>query len=120
MTDPGDESNRETRAERVRDLRERNASATGRVQRGRSLFLAWLVGGIGVLMGVGSAVNQLWWGALGGAVVVAGAVCLMVADRHRVETTNVEDLPAHRAEMRWFVLGIVVAAAGLVLTVHPW
>lgn len=120
MSDPDSQSNREAPAERVHDVRERNASATGRYQRGRSLFLAWLVGGIGVLMALGSAVNQLWWGALGGGVVVAGAICLVIADRHRVETTRVEDLPAHRAEMRWFLLGIVVAAAGLVLTVHPW
>ena len=95
-------------------------AATGRYQRGRSLFLAWLIGGVGVLMALGSGVNQLWWGALGGCVVVAGAVCLAIADRHRVESMDPADLPAFRTEMRWFLTGVALAVAGLVLTIHPW
>ena len=111
---------REKRAQRIQEFRERNAATTGRYQRGRTIFLAVLIGLVGVLMAAGSAVNGTGWGVAGGVLVVAGAALLLVADRRRVETVSAEDRTSHRSELGWFLLAVVVVVAGLVVTIHPW
>ena len=111
---------REKRAQRIQEYRERNAASTGRYQRGRTLFLAALIGLVGLLMAIGSAVNGTGWGVAGGAVIVLGAVLLLVADKRRVETVAPEDRAAHRGELFWFLLAVVAIVAGMVLTIHPW
>ena len=111
---------REKRAQRIQEYRERNAGSTGRYQRGRTIFLAVLIGLVGLLMAIGSAVNGTGWGVAGGVLVALGAALLLVADRRRVETVSAEDRAAHRGEMLWFLLAVAVVVAGLVVTIHPW
>lgn len=110
----------ELRAQRIRDYRARNAEATDRYQGQFSRYLSWLLIGLGVLMALGSAVNQVWWSVGGGVVVAVGGVLIRVADRHRVETIEPGDRPAHRSELGWYLLAVLCVVAGLVLAAHPW
>ena len=118
MSDPM--SPREKRAERIREYRERNAAATGRYQRGRTLFLAGLIGLIGLFMTGAVMAMGSGYGIVGGLLIVVGAGLMLVADKHRVERIDPEDRPAHRAELKWFVLAIVAVVVGFVLFIHPW
>lgn len=111
---------REKRAERIREYRERNAASTGRYQRGRTLFLAGLIGLIGLFMTGAAMAMGSGYGIVGGLLIVVGAGLMLVADRHRVETVDAEDRPEHRRELVWFLLATAAVVLGFVLTIHPW
>ena len=111
---------REKRARRIREYRERNATATGTYQRGRTLFLAGLIGLIGLFMTVAAVAMGSGYGIVGGVLILVGAALILVADKHRVETVNAGDRPAHKREIVWFLLAVGAIVVGFVLTIHPW
>lgn len=110
----------EKRAQRIRDYRERNAAATGSYQRGRTLFLAGMIGLIGLFMTIAAVATGSGYGIVGGVLILLGAALLLVADRRRVETVNPADATAHRSELVWFLVAAAAIVAGFVLTIHPW
>jgi hypothetical protein len=114
------EKRAQERAQRIREYRERNAASTGRYQRGRTLFLAGLIGLIGLFMTGAAMAMGSGYGIVGGLLIIGGAVLMVVADRHRVETVNPEDRPEHRRELVWFLLAAAAVVVGFVLTIHPW
>jgi hypothetical protein len=114
------EKRAQERAQRIREYRERNATATGAYQRGRTLFLAGLIGLIGLVMTIAAVATGSAYGILGGVLILLGSALLLVADRRRVETFNPADAPAHRSELVWFLASAAAIVAGFVLTVHPW
>ena len=113
-------SPREKRAERIREYRERNAASTGTYQRARTLFLAGLIGLIGVFMTGAAMATGSGDGIVGGLLIITGGGLMVVADRHRVETVNRTDRPQHGRELGWFLLATAAVVVGFVLTIHPW
>ena len=114
------EKRAQERAQRIREYRERNASSTGRYQRGRTLFLAGLIGLIGLFMAGAALAMGSGYGIVGGLLIIVGAGLMVVADRHRVETVDTEDRPEHGRELVWFLLATAAVVVGFVLTIHPW
>ncbi len=108
------------RAQRIREYRERNAASTGAYQRGRTLFLAGLIGLVALVMTIAAVAMVNGWGIGGGVLILLGAALLMVADRRRVESYDAAAGPAHRSELLWFLGAVVAIVAGFVLTLHPW
>ncbi len=114
MTDSPD------RADALRRSRAEHAAATGAFQRRRSLWIAGTIAVIGAFMTLSSLLYFSGWGLAGGLCVLGGAALIGLADRHRVETVEAHDRPAHRAELARFVAGVALVALGLVLTIRPW
>lgn len=114
------EKRAQERAERIREYRERNAASTGRYQRGRTLFLAGLLALIGLFMTGAALAMGSGYGVVGGLLIIIGGALMVVADRHRVETVDVEDRAEHGRELAWFLAATAAVVVGFVLTIHPW